>query len=111
MTGVGPKPEWRSSFGHIRSWGNSGLASHRVGVAALDPKPSSVEASSCEATEPQLSGRQAYYSMTSSARASSMGGTSRLSALAVFMLMTNSNLAGCSTGKSPALSPLRIRPT
>src|SRR5215471_10750280 len=78
----------RQVVGYLRC---SGRAVDLVVTAALDPKPLSVEASSCEATEPQLSGRQAYYSMTSSARASSMGGTSRLSALAVFMLMTNSN--------------------
>ena len=35
------------------------------------------------------------YSITSSARASSVGGISRPSALAVLRLMTNSNLVGC----------------
>ena len=35
------------------------------------------------------------HSITSSARASSVGGTSRPSALAVLRLMTNSNLVGC----------------
>jgi hypothetical protein len=38
--------------------------------------------------------------LTSSARASSAGGTSRPSALAVLRLMTSSNLVGCSTGRS-----------
>jgi hypothetical protein len=46
------------------------------------------------------------YSITSSARASSMGGTSRLSALAVLRLMTNSTLVDCSTGSSAGFSPL-----
>src|SRR5947209_14500373 len=41
------------------------------------------------------------YSITSSARASSVGGTSRPSALAVLRLMTSSNFVGCSTGRSP----------
>ena len=50
------------------------------------------------------------YSITSSAMASSTAGTSRPSALAVFRLMTNSNLVGRTTGKSLALSPLRMRP-
>ena len=50
------------------------------------------------------------YSITSSAVASSTAGTSRPSALAVFRLMTNSNLVGRTTGKSLALSPLRMRP-
>jgi hypothetical protein len=48
------------------------------------------------------------YSITSSARASKEGGTIRPSALAVFMLITNSNLVGCSTGRSAGLAPLRI---
>src|SRR5262249_39556286 len=37
---VGPKPEWRPSSGDIRVWGNSGLAGHRVRMAALDPERS-----------------------------------------------------------------------
>jgi hypothetical protein len=51
------------------------------------------------------------YSITASARASSVGGISKTSAFAVFKLMTSSNLVGCKTGKSPGRSPLRIRPT
>jgi hypothetical protein len=52
----------------------------------------------------------AAYSITSSAMASSVGGTLMPSALAVLRLMTNSNLVGCTTGKSAGLSPLRILP-
>jgi hypothetical protein len=51
------------------------------------------------------------HSITSSARASSVDGTSRPRALAVFMLMTNSNLVGCKTGRSAGFSSLRTRPT
>jgi hypothetical protein len=54
--------------------------------------------------------KKLLYSITSSARASSDGGTVRPSALAVLRLMTNSNLVGCWTGKSAGLAPLRIRP-
>jgi hypothetical protein len=50
------------------------------------------------------------YSMTSSARTSSFGGTSRPSVFAVLRLMTNSNLVGCKTGKSAGFAPLRIEP-
>src|SRR5262245_31151483 len=50
------------------------------------------------------------YSRTSSARASSDGGTSRPSAFAVFMLITRSYLVGACTGRSAGLSPLRMRP-
>src|SRR5262249_56555652 len=44
----------------------------------------------------------ALHSITSSARARSIGDTVRPSALAVATLMTRSNLVGCSTGMSPA---------
>src|SRR5215212_868749 len=50
------------------------------------------------------------HSITSSARASSIGGISRPSALAVLRLITNSNLVGCRMGRSAALVSLRIRP-
>ena len=48
------------------------------------------------------------HSITSSARASSVGAIARPSALTVRMLITNSKRVGCSTGRSPALAPLRI---
>src|SRR5262245_42756534 len=51
-----------------------------------------------------------FHSITSLARARSVGGTESPMALAVLRLMTNSNFVGCSTGKSAAFSPLRIRP-
>src|SRR5262249_48932776 len=51
------------------------------------------------------------YSMTSSARASSEGGTVRPRAFAVFILMISSNCVGCSTGRSPGLAPFRILST
>ena len=55
--------------------------------------------------------KQHLYSITSSARTSKGGGTVRPSAFAVLRLMTRSNLVGCSTGRSPALAPLRILST
>ena len=39
---------------------------------------------------------------------STFGGIVRLICLAVFRFMMNSNFWGCSTGRSPALAPLRI---
>src|SRR5262249_47551823 len=51
------------------------------------------------------------HSITSAAVASSVGGTSRPSALAVLRLMAVSNLVGACTGKSAGFSPLRIRLT
>ena len=52
-----------------------------------------------------------FHSITSSARASSVGGTVRPSALAVVRLMTRSNLVGCSTGMSAGFAPRRILST
>src|SRR5215471_17805413 len=50
------------------------------------------------------------YSITSSASASNLSGTSRPSAFAVLRFMIISNLVGSSTGRSAGLSPLRMRP-
>src|SRR5262249_3629857 len=47
----------------------------------------------------------AFYSITSSARARSEGGTVSPRALAVLRLMTSLNVVGCSTGMSPGLTP------
>src|SRR5262249_41686771 len=53
----------------------------------------------------------ALHSITSSARASSVGGTSRPSALAVLRLITSSNFVGACTGSSAGLTPPRMRST
>src|SRR5262249_45180134 len=50
------------------------------------------------------------HSITSSARARRVGGTSTPSAFAALRLTTNSNLVDCMTGRSAGFSPLRIRP-
>ena len=52
-----------------------------------------------------------HYSITSSARASKVGGTMMPSAFAVFKLITSSNLVGCSTGRSAGFAPLKILST
>jgi hypothetical protein len=49
------------------------------------------------------------HSITSSARATRVGGTSRPNALAAFRLITSSYLVGACTGRSAGFSPLRIR--
>jgi hypothetical protein len=51
------------------------------------------------------------HSITSSARASTVGGNSRSSAFAVLRLMTSSYLVGACTGRSAGFSPLRMRST
>src|SRR5262249_53192113 len=53
----------------------------------------------------------AFHSITSSARASSVGGGSRPSAVAVVRLITRSNLVGCSTGMSAGFAPRKILST
>src|SRR5262249_24725504 len=54
--------------------------------------------------------RAPSHSITSLARASTFSGTSRPSDLAVFRLITSSNLVGCTTGRSAGFSPFKIRP-
>src|SRR5262249_45183334 len=49
-----------------------------------------------------------HHSITSSARASSVGGISSPSMRAVCALMTSSNLVDCTTGRSAGFAPLRI---
>jgi hypothetical protein len=51
------------------------------------------------------------YSITSSAMASSDGGTASPSMRAGWRLMTSSNFDDCTTGKSAGFTPLRMRPT
>ena len=55
--------------------------------------------------------KQCLYSITSSARASRVAGTSRPSVLAVLRLITISYLVGACTGRSAGFSPLRMRST
>ena len=52
--------------------------------------------------------KRRYYSITASASASNVGGTSMPSALAVLRLIASSYLVGACTGRSAGLSPLRI---
>src|SRR5262249_47538912 len=51
------------------------------------------------------------HSITSSARASKVGGKVMPRVLAVLRFRTRSNLVGCCTGRSPGFSPLSTRPT
>src|SRR5262249_45116755 len=50
-----------------------------------------------------------YHSITSSARASSAGGTSRPSVLAALRLIARSYLGGNCSGRSAGISPFRMR--
>src|SRR6516165_1981736 len=64
----------------------------------------------CRAAE-QRDELASLHSITSSALACKVNGTVSPSDLAVLRLMTRSNIVGCTTGRSPGLAPLRIRPT
>ena len=55
--------------------------------------------------------KQRLYSITSSARASSMGEMVRPSALAVLRFSTSSNLVGCWMGRSAGFAPFRMAST
>src|SRR5882757_6996550 len=60
---------------------------------------------------PKRRQKTGHYSITSSARARSVGGISNPSAFAALRLMINSSLFGNSTGRSDGLAPLRILTT
>src|SRR5262245_51891244 len=102
-----------SEFGAARCRGSEGLA---VEESCLDVARShrlSREGSARSEENPydsQWSCIAALHSITSSARASSVGGTSRPSIRAVSALMTSSNLIDCTTGRSAGLAPLSMRP-
>src|SRR5262245_15941586 len=59
---------------------------------------------------PASSWRTMCHSITSSARASKVGGMAIPTALAVLRLMISSNLVGCAIGRSPGFSPFSTRP-
>jgi hypothetical protein len=78
------------------------------------PKGRQVRASASVAMfqeRPNALQQTAPYSITSLASNCIDTGTSMPSALAVFMLMTSSNLVGACTGRSPGLAPFRMRST
>src|SRR3954447_10814222 len=60
---------------------------------------------------PAVSPARGDHSITSSARARIAGGTAKPRSRAVLRFTISSNLAGCWTGRSAGLVPLRILPT
>src|SRR5262245_51902804 len=95
--------DWLSLQRRPRQKGHQRSSSGRLGQYCLWPRRRAAEQRD-ELAAPD-------HSITSSARASSVGGTSRPSAFAVLRLITNSYLVGAWTGRSPGFSPLRIRST
>ena len=63
--------------------------------------------SSVPTTDSSSAASKFHHSITSSARTKGVGGIVNPSALAVFRLMTSSNLMLCWTGRSAGLAPLR----
>src|SRR5262249_23126577 len=95
--GVGSQPKaWHP---RIR-WAAACPAAARPPQAAPGPRGRAAEQRDELAT--------AAHSITSSASASKRSGMVRPSVLAVFRLITNSNLVDCSTGRSAGFAPLRI---
>ena len=93
----------------VRLTTSSKMPSSRVGNRSRDRELAAAVASG------GLRGRaasctRAVHSITSSARASSVGGTVIPSIRAVCALITSSNLVDCATGRSAGLAPLRMRP-
>ena len=72
--------------------------------ASLQKRPECCNAANDEKCQSATSSTHTY-SITLSARANSASGTVTPMALAVFRLITSSNLAGCSTGMSATLMP------
>src|SRR5262249_6491598 len=85
-------------------------APHRARSHPRHPKELGLPAESQDGG-PELGSRYRPRNRGASARASSVGGTSRPSALAVLRLITSSHFVGCSTGSSAGLAPLKILST
>src|SRR5262245_659251 len=90
-------------------FGRTVAASHLVGT--VTGFPSGRAKDQVKLIEPDRELPPPHHSITSSARASSVGGTSRPSALAVLRLIASSYLVGACTGRSAGFSPLRMRST
>ena len=110
----------------VQQHGRNNALRHEIGMAAHVPSPSillpamtplerpeypalcSGQDSHFATGEQESGGHKTLYSMTSSARASNVGGMVKPSALAVLRLMANTKADDCTTGKSAGLAPLRI---
>src|SRR5262245_8094457 len=92
------------AFGEPQQHANPPHALGRLRLRRERPRGSRAAEQSDELAAPD-------HSITSSASASSLAGTSRPSALAATTLMTSWYLVGISTGKSPGFVPLRMDAT
>src|SRR5262245_1479184 len=82
-------------------------------ISALPPRADVgadiVERPLCARSGCEQSQQGSAYSITSSAMLSNVGGTVMPSILAVWALMSSSNLVDCTTGRSAGFAPLRMR--
>ena len=99
---------------HVRFGSKADIAAPPTNVR-FTPKsghpPTRLECPLCAKSGHYAAQQKERYSITSSARATNDGGTSRPSILAVVRLIMKSNLVGCSTGRSPGLAPCKILST
>ena len=98
--------------GVVQSAGIDGIETEFIDKLQDDGLGLRIVARNGAATSPSsvMNSRSSHHSITSSARASSVDGTSRLKALAVLRLMTSWNFVDCITGRSADFWPLRDRP-
>src|SRR5262249_44627400 len=101
-----------------REWHDDRDRPRRIGLRPRDPRHQRERGSALGEMQKFAAGKfhfeppsPSHHSITSSARARSVGGISRPSALAVVRLTTSSNLVGCSTGRSAGFAPRRILST
>src|SRR5262249_54759451 len=102
-----------ASWGHRQS--NARAAPDRLAPSRNATRPGArqrtlPDAENCGGEVSFRTSLPSHHSITSSARASSVGGNSRPRVLAVWALMTSSNFDVCTTGRSAGLAPLRMRP-
>ena len=87
----------------------------RCPLLFLHERPATASTSGTYALQKPMSDKaksgHCIYSITLSARARSDDGIVTPSVFAVFKLTTRSNLVACSTGRSPALAPFKMRST
>jgi hypothetical protein len=89
---------------------NSEAESHSRKVRSTPDERTSSDRADCP-FRARNGSRQTAYSITSSARASNVDGTSRLSNFAVLTLKTSRKMVGCSTGRSAGFAPRSILST
>src|SRR5262249_9569347 len=109
-----PAAPMMSPLGHERPKGDVCVESVRLPTADIGPREPQVAFVPTRPEQVQQdapSKAQSTYSITSSARARSIRGIVKPSALAVKVFTTKSNLVGCSTGMSDGFVPRRILST